>query len=54
MNQKGRNPRSVKTHCPQGHAYEGYNLKKYRGSRFCRQCGVNASEKFLSKKRAIQ
>ena len=26
------------THCPQGHPYEGDNLKLYRGRRYCRTC----------------
>jgi hypothetical protein len=28
----------VKTHCPQGHSYEGRNLILYQGRRYCRSC----------------
>ena len=29
---------AAKTHCPQGHAYEGYNLVVHDKKRFCREC----------------
>lgn len=29
---------TTKTECPQGHPYEGRNLIKYRGRRYCRAC----------------
>lgn len=32
-------PRPEVTHCPQGHAYEGYNLIIDRGKKSCRECG---------------
>lgn len=28
----------IKTHCPQGHPYEGENLYEYGGRRYCRAC----------------
>lgn len=28
----------LKTHCPQGHAYNEANTRLYRGARVCRQC----------------
>lgn len=35
---KGRNGFSRKTHCPQGHPYDGNNLYLWRGGRKCREC----------------
>lgn len=40
---KGRNITAgdrhrAKTHCPQGHAYEGWNVILYQGRRYCRAC----------------
>lgn len=38
---RGESPAAVnsqKTHCPQGHPYEGINLILRRGSRVCRIC----------------
>lgn len=32
-------PRPEVTHCPQGHAYEGYNLIIDNGKKSCRECG---------------
>jgi hypothetical protein len=29
---------SLKTHCPEGHPYDGYNLKMENGKRRCRVC----------------
>lgn len=38
-NNKGRNPQSRKTHCPQGHEYTSENtLRRADGSRTCRRC----------------
>ena len=31
-------PNRAKTHCPQGHAYEGDNLIETNGHRYCRTC----------------
>ena len=37
--QRGRNPNAQKTHCPQGHPYEGGNLYKDKtGRRKCKIC----------------
>ena len=36
----------VKTHCPQGHAYEGDNIYLYRGRRNCRTCSKRRSREF--------
>jgi hypothetical protein len=30
-----------KTHCPQGHPYEGENLRFHKGRRHCRTCGID-------------
>jgi len=38
MLKKGRNPRSVKTHCPQGHEYSEQNTYKYCNRRHCKTC----------------
>ena len=32
-------PQPAVTHCPQGHAYEGYNVILHNGKRSCRECG---------------
>jgi hypothetical protein len=37
-----------KTHCPQGHAYSGDNLKIYRGERLCRVCETAKARKYES------
>lgn len=34
----GRNPSQNRTHCPQGHPYDGENTLRYRGFRYCRAC----------------
>lgn len=34
----GRNWNANKTHCPQGHPYDGENTIRYRTSRMCRAC----------------
>ncbi|WP_199814121.1 hypothetical protein [Streptomyces sp. NRRL F-5135] len=28
----------LKTHCPQGHAYDAENTHVYDGRRYCKQC----------------
>jgi len=38
------------THCPQGHPYDGPNLRIYRGARFCRTC----SSTYHRRRRAAQ
>jgi hypothetical protein len=30
----------AKTHCPAGHPYEGENLRRWKGRRYCRACAV--------------
>jgi hypothetical protein len=40
----------VKTHCPQGHAYDEENTLVCRGARYCRTC-KRAREKVNSRKR---
>jgi hypothetical protein len=35
-----------KTHCPQGHAYEGRNLVAKRGKRHCRECELARSRDY--------
>jgi hypothetical protein len=43
-----------KTHCPQGHAYEGENLYvSPSGRRHCRTCGRDAMKRYRAKKSAI-
>lgn len=42
---------SLKTHCPQGHPYEGDNLKITKNGRACRQCMYEASRRHAEKKR---
>lgn len=41
---RGTSPSALharKTHCPAGHAYEGDNLIRRRGTRECRQCKID-------------
>jgi hypothetical protein len=41
MRLKGRaapSPGALKTHCPQGHAYNSANTRVHKGKRICRQC----------------
>lgn len=45
----GRDHNVVKTHCPHGHPYSGYNLIERNGKRHCRTCGNKASREFHSK-----
>ena len=37
--------RRAKTHCPQGHRYSGWNLRRYGGGRYCRTCGRLAARR---------
>jgi hypothetical protein len=43
--ESGRNM-ARKTHCPQGHPYEGDNLILYRGFRICRACRLAAYRRY--------
>ena len=38
-----------KTHCPQGHPYEGENLVRLRGWRQCRVCKAAENDRFKAK-----
>ena len=43
-----------KTHCPQGHAYEGANLYLAPdGGRECRQCIRDSGARYRAKKKAL-
>ena len=35
---RGQQYNAEKTHCPKGHEYTQKNTRRYRGSRFCREC----------------
>lgn len=39
-------PKPPVTHCPQGHAYEGYNLIIDRGKKKCRECGRERARRY--------
>lgn len=42
---------AVKTHCPQGHPYEGRNLYIHpSGSRICRKCNLEAQKRYKVRK----
>lgn len=40
------------THCPQGHAYEGYNLIIDNGKKKCRECGRDRSRRYYHAQKA--
>ncbi len=42
---------AAKTHCPQGHAYEGDNVVIYAGSRVCRICHNEQSRQGYHRRR---
>ena len=43
---RGRNPRSIKTHCPKGHPYTGDNvIRRKDGGRGCRTCAAQYKRK---------
>lgn len=43
-----------KTHCPQGHPYQGDNIKwKKGGGRNCRECSNEANRRYLARKKII-
>lgn len=42
------------THCPQGHAYEGYNLILDNGKKSCRECGRERSRRYYHRMKAIK
>lgn len=41
-----------KTHCPQGHPYEGRNLILYDGRRYCRACKNADGRRYMREKRS--
>lgn len=41
-----------KTHCPQGHAYSGDNLRVWSGRRYCRTCQAENSKAFRERQSA--
>lgn len=41
-----------KTHCPQGHPYEGHNLRMHKGRRYCRTCGIERARAWRQNKAA--
>lgn len=45
-------PRPEVTHCPQGHAYEGYNLIVDRGKKKCRECGRARARRYYHENKA--
>jgi ribosomal protein S27AE len=52
LNAKGSANRA-KTHCPQGHPYEGTNLKIARdGARLCRQCARDRARAAIARRKA--
>lgn len=49
-----RHTQLSKTHCPQGHAYEGSNLYlKPNGRRECRQCVRDSGARYRANKKAL-
>lgn len=49
---KGRHFMKSKTHCPQGHPYEGGNVLPAHGGRACRECGRERSREAMRNLRA--
>jgi len=45
-------PRPEVTHCPQGHAYEGYNLILDSGKKKCRECGKARARRYYHEHKA--
>lgn len=43
---------ALKTHCPQGHAYDDENTYVYRGERGCRICRREAGRRYRTSRRA--
>lgn len=41
------------THCPQGHAYTPRNVRMYKGSRHCRQCGCVAGQTYRERNKLV-
>lgn len=42
----------IKTNCPQGHEYTPENTRVYRGGRYCRTCGREATRRWGQRRRA--
>lgn len=51
MTTRGRHASQKKTHCPQGHPYEGDNLRASHGVRRCRACGREHMRRYRAKTR---
>lgn len=49
---RGTPANSLKTHCPQGHAYDDANTYRGAGRRDCRTCRREATRRFEARKRA--
>lgn len=47
-----RTPARQVTHCPQGHAYSGDNLREWNGRRYCRTCGVERAKEWREARKA--
>ena len=47
-------PRAEVTHCPQGHAYEGYNLIVDNGKKKCRECGRERSRRYYHRTKEVK
>lgn len=52
MNAKGRNARSQRTHCPQGHPYDETNTWQKGRSRICRTCHRQKARERMRRLRA--
>ena len=48
---KGRNPYVLRTHCPVGHAYAGYNLMMQKNRRHCRACRLKRNRQYILRRR---
>ncbi len=48
----GNRTMRARTHCPQGHPYQGDNLIVYRNMRYCRQCQRNHKRAYKAKKKS--
>jgi hypothetical protein len=53
MSSKGRNHNQVKTHCPSGHPYSGWNCyTPPSGGRYCRKCITIRGRVYIQNKAA--
>jgi len=51
MGERGRAPGQARTHCPQGHPYEGSNVYVWQGHRKCRVCMLAASARYRARRK---